>query len=161
MEYSAAKLLLEVMWTYGELDVYCDGPGCRHVFLADPDDPRMVLLVQAEEGPPSLRTYCSSCFESLYGKVSNVKDEIRKEDKPMYEIEKSVPLPKRKPTEAQNRVYPIREMEVGDSFFVPCEPLNRFKTRNKVYSSLRAYKQKGEKFSVRFAADGLRCWRVL
>ena len=66
MEYSAAKLVLETLHTYGELNVYCDGHGCRHVFLADPDDPRTVLLVQAEEVPPlyelTARNVLNRCY---------------------------------------------------------------------------------------------------
>lgn len=157
MEYSAAKLVLETLHTYGELNVYCDGHGCRHVFLADPDDPRTVLLVQAEEGPPSLRTYCPQCFESL---LLNIKQETRKEDKPMYDIEKNVPVSPKIYGGGPRSIYPFIKMEIGDSFLVPCGGPDKLKTRNRVNSSLRHYIRDGRKFSIRNVQDGVRCWRV-
>lgn len=67
-------------------------------------------------------------------------------------IEKGIPIPA---GSKGVHKYPFAQMEVGDSFFTPCENL----------PSLRVYarqvgKEKGLKFSVRQEEGGARVWRV-
>lgn len=75
----------------------------------------------------------------------------------MIEIEKDIPLPTPR---RQNRRYPFRHMEVGDSVFFPGE-----NTRGRAATAARAI---GYRHSKRFAARtmmkkgdvGVRIWRV-
>lgn len=46
----------------------------------------------------------------------------------MYEVQKGVPKPKTRRLNAPPRKYPFREMEVGDSFFVPKKTKNTLMT---------------------------------
>jgi hypothetical protein len=97
----------------------------------------------------------------------------------MFKIEDDIPLP-----EVRNRrpqyVYPWRELEPGQSFFIgPTEELlakwhlpKNADTSLAIYRNLssaangftRRQKARGETpihFEVRQEADGARCWRVL
>ena len=72
-------------------------------------------------------------------------------------IEKGVPLPSvghdRRPSK-----YPIKDMQVGDSFFVPLEDDPIFtRARQTIYVSARRC---GVKVAVRKKEAGLRVWRV-
>jgi hypothetical protein len=74
----------------------------------------------------------------------------------MIPIDKSVPLPRPRP---HNSVYPWQQMDVGDSFFAPCEK------RGAVQSALSyAGKRNGFKFATRTVTEngvtGVRVWRV-
>jgi hypothetical protein len=71
----------------------------------------------------------------------------------MYAIEKSIPIPSRK------RKYPLREMNVGDSFYVPCEN-GRRKGQSILGLTYVAFPGKTRKFTTRTDATGVRCWRV-
>lgn len=66
-------------------------------------------------------------------------------------IEKGVPVPS-PPMRAK---YPFKDMEVGDSFFVSSEYID--KVRSSAASYARAH---GMKFTTRQEGDGLRVWRV-
>jgi hypothetical protein len=70
-------------------------------------------------------------------------------------------------TKPKNRlsIYPFNEMEITDSFFVPCKDKNeRDKYRNRIHSTAKAYKKKNDlwhiKFSLRSVEGGLRVWRL-
>lgn len=52
-------------------------------------------------------------------------------------------------------IYPYRDMEIGDSFFVPNGKLNTINTANH-----RAGKRLGWKFSARKQDSGIRVWRT-
>jgi len=74
---------------------------------------------------------------------------------PEFKIEKGVPLPP-KGTGRKNGTYkyPFRDMEVGDSFFVPI-------TDRKQWFSTAAMKAlPGWKFAQRKVTGGIRVWRV-
>lgn len=71
----------------------------------------------------------------------------------MIEIEKGIEMPDRplgKPPK-----YPWREMEVGDSFFVP-----NMNTADFGGGASTAGKRLGKKFSCRREGNGVRVWRV-
>lgn len=85
----------------------------------------------------------------------------------MYKIDKGVPFPE-KETDAQ---FPLLEMEIGDSFFVPCESGDTNRIRASVYSSLNRFimhssKELSFKTAKAFImdaegqrVDGFRVWR--
>ncbi len=70
----------------------------------------------------------------------------------MFEIEKNVPPPRN--TAGVPAKYPWREMEIGDSFFVP---------ENKAPKKMQTYrmgKELGRKFSYASVEGGIRVWRI-
>lgn len=74
----------------------------------------------------------------------------------MYKIEKDVPKPKGSKTK-----YPFREMEVGDSVFIPDAPKasnGQFVTMT--YIAKSQHKPNHAKFTQRTEGSGLRVWRV-
>lgn len=78
----------------------------------------------------------------------------------MVKIDKGIPLPPRRRGGGAGRtgrapIYPWREMEIGDSFFLPdIEP--------HLISSLAAgaAQRTGRKFATRIEGDGVRVWRI-
>jgi hypothetical protein len=70
-----------------------------------------------------------------------------------FEIEKGVPVP----SGAVSNRYPFREMEVGDSFFVPSGATQAGNVRA---AAAMAGRRHGAKFKVCQKADGVRVWRV-
>ena len=77
-----------------------------------------------------------------------------------YEIEKNIPIP----APAQNRKgakskYPWKEMEIGDSFFIPNPPKA---TKNGYFTNVAgvASRRLKMKFVQRAEGSGLRIWRV-
>ena len=66
-------------------------------------------------------------------------------------IEKDVPLPPKYPK------YPVREMNIGDSVFVP--GLDAGKASGRFYSAARACGLQ-MKFTARQVAGGTRVWRI-
>ena len=87
-------------------------------------------------------------------------------DVPKIEIEEGIPIwPPSPPVRgsAPLRTYPWREMEVGDSFFVPFghASLDAFRIRGSVSAAANAAARiLGVKFATRKQADGVRVWRV-
>lgn len=74
----------------------------------------------------------------------------------MFEIEKNVPFPHKKHSR-----YPWKQMEIDDSFLVPCTPQDL----KKIFSSLSSCKRHasrvtGWKFVTRSSIHGIRVWRV-
>jgi hypothetical protein len=68
-----------------------------------------------------------------------------------YEIEKDVQL-SNKP---RSYIYPYKDMDVGDSFFIPNGKLGTINAAN-----YRAYKRLGRKFAARTIDGGIRVWRT-
>lgn len=62
-------------------------------------------------------------------------------------IEHDVPL--------RTHKYPFREMQVGDSFFVPAVPIGKL-----AGSASYVQRQTGYKFRLRTVEGGVRVWRV-
>lgn len=67
-----------------------------------------------------------------------------------------------KPERAPVRKYPFRGMEVGQSFFVPSEQVDRGVMSRIVIAGCEFARrcQKGTRFSVRRVDGGYRCWRM-
>lgn len=76
----------------------------------------------------------------------------------VYKIEKNLPIP---PSGTGRPKYPLRDMEVGDSFFVPVPLINTLKFRNRLSSALTYFgKRHSVQFITRSVDDGIRVWRV-
>ena len=72
------------------------------------------------------------------------------------EIDKGVPLPKKQvPVRAGVAMYPWREMQVGDSFFVAGTTVEKFSG-----TLYQARKRLGTKFASRTVEGGIRVWRI-
>lgn len=71
-----------------------------------------------------------------------------------YPIEKGVPLAQRRAE--RQRKYPIRDLEIGDSFLVPSDDMHR----NLAQSVRNIASEHGFKIAVRKVEYGVRVWRV-
>ena len=75
----------------------------------------------------------------------------------MYKIETGIPIPK-----ARSK-YPFKDMEVGDSFFIPKLDANLYKMSATVASSARMWAKKNGveyKFKTQINEDGVRVFRI-
>ena len=68
-----------------------------------------------------------------------------------FVIEKNVPIP----LGHAAAKYPLREMEIGDSFFVP-----GIGKASDFSASYMAGKRLGRKFTIRAVEGGIRVWRI-
>lgn len=73
----------------------------------------------------------------------------------MFQIEKNIPIPG---VAARNTKYPFLQLEVGDSFFVPCAEEQKKSFRGRLAG--RVVKIKDRKFTVRSVDGGMRVWRI-
>lgn len=74
-----------------------------------------------------------------------------------YKVEKGIPMPR--PAQA----YPWADMEVGDSFLLPCEPAEQNKVGNRARNAAASFAHKRKldwRFSYRHVEGGVRIWRV-
>lgn len=71
-----------------------------------------------------------------------------------YKIEKDIPIPKKRPP-IKGYKYPLREMEIGDSFLVEGDGYLLCK---KIHTHTSALKPK--KFRSRTVKEGMRVWRI-
>jgi len=80
-----------------------------------------------------------------------------------FKIEKNVPIPARRGGGPPNK-YPWRDMEVGDSFFVPANGKSRNALMRALTSSTqsKSLARDGLKFTARTDAEanGVRVWRI-
>jgi len=67
------------------------------------------------------------------------------------EVEKNIPIP----PEKKRNVYPYKQLEVGESFFVPTGKIQIVCNAN-----YRTGKQLGKKFIARKESEGVRVWRT-
>lgn len=83
-----------------------------------------------------------------------------------YAIEHNIALPSTR-TYGENKRFPYSQMNVGDSFFVPCssdeKELNR--VRQRISSGKKSYKKTISKkasfeITTRIVQGGLRVWRT-
>lgn len=78
----------------------------------------------------------------------------------MFKIEKSVPIPQIDPrfdgsTLGSTPLYPFKDMQVGDSFFVPKS------VSKKAFAAARVHKHRHKVgFIMRPYGDGYRIWRT-
>ncbi len=84
----------------------------------------------------------------------------------MFKIEKGIEIPPRTPYSGANHCntakYPWKELEIGDSFFVPqSDEVSRYALYNRLRSSAcQAAKRLGTHHTVRLVDGGVRVWRV-
>jgi hypothetical protein len=70
----------------------------------------------------------------------------------MFTIEKNIPL-------SSKKAYPFDQMEVGDSFFIPCDDPKKISyIRSQINNSKKDYPKKV--ISTRKQDGGLRVWLV-
>lgn len=73
----------------------------------------------------------------------------------LFEIEKGVPMPADQKGKKGSSKYPLADMSIGDSFFVP---------NGRITTVRKAAYQRGpalnRRFSVRTVDGGVRVWRV-
>lgn len=78
----------------------------------------------------------------------------------MFEVENDIPVTPLDPTK-KRILYPFKDLDIGQSFFVPFDGHHEDEVRNRVGSAAyKAGKRLGRKFTVRLAGDGFRCWRL-
>lgn len=79
----------------------------------------------------------------------------------MFKIEKGVSIPPKGVGIRKAEKYPFRDMEVGDSFFVPGAKTLRIAS---ACAGATKFLGNGHKFSVRKVEEkgiaGVRCWRI-
>lgn len=73
----------------------------------------------------------------------------------MFEIDKSVPLTK--DARGRKQIFPVDEMEAGDSFLIPTESKDHFLSARSVASK---NSKNGKVFTTRTVDGGLRVWRT-
>jgi hypothetical protein len=76
----------------------------------------------------------------------------------MIEIENGIPIPKQ--TRKRKTLYPLADLEMGQSFFVACAP----EDSRKLIMSLsglcgRHTKKTGRRYTCRVVEGGIRVWR--
>ena len=75
-------------------------------------------------------------------------------------IEKNIPIPAL--TTGRARIYPFKEMEVGDSFFVALDGRERRNVQKSIIGACRHARLAPKKFCTRYIkepTEGFRCWR--
>jgi hypothetical protein len=79
----------------------------------------------------------------------------------MIEIESGIPIPPRDSKRKGKTIYPLVDMEIGQSFFVPCKPgKTAAQTRNNMVGSIhQCTKKTGARFVTRVVEGGVRVWR--
>lgn len=78
----------------------------------------------------------------------------------MYEIDRGVEIPAPNIHNRNSRIYPFREMEIGDSFLVPGNE-NKKALQARVGSAACYYgKRNNSRFVTRSVEGGVRVWRV-
>jgi len=76
----------------------------------------------------------------------------------MYQIEKDIPIPSISHKNRPSTIYPLKQMEIGDSFFVPDNDKGKKSTVRSAV--LVIAKRIGIKIVTRKVEGGLRVWRV-
>lgn len=77
-----------------------------------------------------------------------------------YKIEKNIPIVRAR--KAFTR-FPLDEMEVGDSFYIPLSDQKKESAMASIYSAANSFNRSHKakiKVSTRSEADGLRVWRI-
>jgi hypothetical protein len=75
-------------------------------------------------------------------------------------IDKDIPLCDPGHSGPQNPKYPLRAMDVGDSFLVPTKQ-DRERAKATIWYFTRSSLGKGRKFASRKVEEGYRIWRIL
>ena len=77
----------------------------------------------------------------------------------MFEIEKGIEITKSENNGTIDYKYPFNLMDIGDSFFVPCEKSGTAILQRNI--SQLARNRRPKKFTVRRLEGGVRCWRII
>lgn len=80
-----------------------------------------------------------------------------------FRIEKGVPIPLQQSRGGgRPPKYPLRDMAVGDSFFVPCEDGNRERIRNSINGCATSVRRTLPSLGImtRSQPGGVRVWRI-
>lgn len=79
-----------------------------------------------------------------------------------YPVESGVPLPESPHARGRQPIYPWRDLNVGESFFVPCKEGEgpRILIRRITPTAYKAGRKLGKTFTSRSMPDGVRVWRV-
>lgn len=76
-------------------------------------------------------------------------------------IEANIPITPPAIPDRQEHVFPVLEMEVGDSFLIPWDGKDRAKYRSVCRTVIsRQGARHGMKFATRTLEEGLRVWRI-
>ena len=77
-------------------------------------------------------------------------------------IEKNIPLPEKVQGKRKTNKYPLKDMEVNDSFTVPNpDNLSLVQLRNQVNSICHYFnKTNNTKFSIRVVDNQIKVWRI-
>lgn len=75
----------------------------------------------------------------------------------MIQIDKNIPIPPRKRPGQKGSKYPIRDLDVGDSFIMAVKDTSIASAYLRV-AAIRI--GDGRKFTVRKTEDGIRVWRI-
>jgi len=73
----------------------------------------------------------------------------------MFEIEKNIPLVGR----SASRKYPLAQLEIGDSFVIPCTTDKDLRSARQV-ASCANQRYEDKKFASRTVDGGIRVWRI-
>jgi hypothetical protein len=76
------------------------------------------------------------------------------------EIEKGIAIPKQKGNPSAS-IYPLSEMDVGDSFMM--EAFDKIVMMKRIRSAISQYtknRDDDKKFTTRAVDGGVRCWRI-
>lgn len=81
----------------------------------------------------------------------------------MYEIEKGIPIPNSIHGGGQPPKYPFEQMEIGDSFFIPCHIKDKKTVQSNVASARKVAPKM--KFTTKYVDEipgqtGIRVWRI-
>ena len=79
----------------------------------------------------------------------------------LFRIEKKIPIPAGR---CVRTPFPFLDMNVGDSFLVPCKPDEFKRIRNRIWMQAKAFARREPearfRVTIRFVEGGARCWRV-
>lgn len=76
-----------------------------------------------------------------------------------FKIEKNIELPER--YKKAHKKYPLEEMDVTDSFFIPYKDEHQRTVQSRVSASITKYaKETNTKFTIRSLEEGIRVWRI-
>lgn len=73
-----------------------------------------------------------------------------------FEIEQGIPIPE----PVHRSKYPLAEMGIGESFFVPGQG---YELHRKIQNAVQSFQRRdshGRKFTTRLLPDGVRVWRT-
>jgi hypothetical protein len=77
----------------------------------------------------------------------------------MYKIDKNIPIPKGIHGGGPPCKYPFDDMEVGDSFLIPCTREEKGNIQSAVNASMKRVPHM--RFTTKYVTKGIRVWRIV